>query len=201
MRKMIESLPDNLFVLAPSNQIKPWDMVTMEISTVKRALDSLSELDFSVVLIDVPSQITHSATAVTIQRADRAFAVLDGKGSNAVITKMNVDFMENELDVSLELILNNIDDGAIKNIEKGVGKRAVMVLPFDETLSQRSMELNPRAGEEYQSVIAQFLEEQAYIEGAKGKRRWFQFQWKKETRENEPRKETQNQLASFLRFS
>lgn len=197
IRKAIEALPDNLYVLAPSNQLKLWDMVTLEIPTVKKALDSLTELDFSVVLIDVPSEITHSATAVTIQKADQTFAVVDSKGSHVVMTKMAIDFMRKELNVSFDLILNNVDSPQTKHIEKGIGKKATIILPYDSTLGQRSMDLNPKAGDEYQSVLTHFLTEQGYV----SKRKKHKFRKKKADKHMKNTKQPENRLASFITFS
>ncbi|AQS55663.1 AAA family ATPase [Novibacillus thermophilus] len=199
IKKAVEALPDHLYVLAPSNQIKPWDMMSFEITTVKKTLDRLTDLNFSVVLIDVPSEITHGATAATLQRADTAFVVVDGKGSHGMITKKGVDFIEKELDISFDLILNNVDDAAIKYIEKGMGKKSRFVLPYDGTLSDRSMRFNPIGGEEYQSVLLSFLTEQGYLEENRQKRKMFRK--RKIERPVKKVKPRENKLVNFINFS
>ena len=199
IRKAIQKLPDNFYVLAPSNEIKPWEPLTSKVGTIKKTLEDVKELGFSMVIVDVPSEVTHSATAVTFQKADHAFVVLDGKGSHAVLTKMTVDFIEKELGISFHLVLNRVDEGEVKNIQKGMDKHAVLHIPFDTSLGKRSLELNPSPGEEYRTVLIDFLRDEGFIQEPEKKRKWLGSKAMKK-RKNKA-EEKPNELAAFLKFS
>ncbi|WP_034682045.1 MinD/ParA family ATP-binding protein, partial [Caldalkalibacillus mannanilyticus] len=152
----VQALPESLDLLVPNTESNPWEPLFLDLEQCKRILDQVDGY-YDYVLIDIPSELIHSATGISMKKADQVFVFLDGNSSHLSLTSKVMNMLRKEFGEKYSLLFNQIAGDNLSELIQDVLETAPLLeLPYDQTLHLNSFDMLPKGNSEYEEKVHLF---------------------------------------------
>lgn len=166
----VSDLPQELYLFTPSQHMDRFEAASLRLKADMpyHIIKELDELGFQAVFIDLPSEILMPGTSTSMKLADEVLVFTDGQVSHNLYTLKELKRMEKDVDSErIKLILNRAPQMLAGVVEGMLDRKVWLTIPDDPSIIQRSLDLIPGGGEDYNNVVKKFCDQVGLIKRKK----------------------------------